>query len=41
MKISESKTSLVVHVLYLQNYVAGIRGTTTNLQIVLNSPKKP
>ena len=41
LKISESKTSLVVHVLYLQNYAAGIRGTTTNLQIVLNNPKKP
>ena len=34
LKISESKTSLVVHVLYLQNYAAGILGTTTNLQIV-------
>ena len=42
LKISESKTSLVVHVLYLQNYAAGIRGTTTNLQIVLKyNPKKP
>ena len=42
LKISESKTSLVVHVLYLRNYAAGIRGTTTNLQIVLKyNPKKP
>ena len=38
-KFPESKTSLVVHILYLQNCTAGICETTTNLQIVWNPNK--
>jgi len=38
-KTTRARTSLVV--LYSQNYTAGYAGTTTNLQIVLNTPKNP